>query len=252
MIFCFSGTGNSRYIAKSFKEELQEEIIDLNEKIKENDNSSIKTEEDVIVVTPTYAWRIPRVVTKWLLKTEFIGAKRIWFVMSCGDEIGNASKYNEMIAKQKKLQYMGIAMVIMPENYIAMYDVPSVKEAIEIVKKAKPDIEKAITCIKKKQVFEATGNSLKDRFKSDMINSIFYNFIVKATPFKANDNCVGCGKCVKNCPLNNIELKGNKPIWGNNCTHCMACICYCPSKAIEYGNKSVGKPRYHFEGLKIK
>ena len=34
-----------------------------------------------------------------------------------------------------------------------------------------------------------------------------------------------------------------------NCTHCMACICYCPAEAIEYGKKSLGKPRYHFEAL---
>ena len=33
------------------------------------------------------------------------------------------------------------------------------------------------------------------------------------------------------------------------CTHCMACICYCPTSAIEYGKKSLGKPRYHFEAL---
>ncbi len=30
----------------------------------------------------------------------------------------------------------------------------------------------------------------------------------------------------------------------------MACICYCPAEAIEYGKKSIGKPRYHFEQLK--
>ena len=29
----------------------------------------------------------------------------------------------------------------------------------------------------------------------------------------------------------------------------MACISYCPTKAIEYGKKSVGKPRYTFESL---
>ena len=31
-----------------------------------------------------------------------------------------------------------------------------------------------------------------------------------------------------------------------------ACICYCPTEAIEYGKKSIGKPRYHFEQLKMK
>ena len=64
--------------------------------------------------------------------------------------------------------------------------------------------------------------------------------------------CIGCGKCVKNCPMNNIRLKDGKPIWGKKCTHCMACICYCPMEAIEYGKKSIGKPRYHFEKLKIR
>lgn len=53
----------------------------------------------------------------------------------------------------------------------------------------------------------------------------------------------------KLCPLNNITLQNARPVWGSNCTQCMACICYCPTRAIEYGKKSAGKPRYHFEEL---
>ena len=59
--------------------------------------------------------------------------------------------------------------------------------------------------------------------------------------------CIGCGRCVELCPQNNVHLKNGKPVWGKNCTHCMACICYCPKEAIEYGEKSKGKPRYHVE-----
>ncbi len=58
MIFCFSGTGNSRYIARRIADALQEEMIDLNEKIKANNNSQVQTGQRIIVVTPTYAWRI--------------------------------------------------------------------------------------------------------------------------------------------------------------------------------------------------
>lgn len=64
-----------------------------------------------------------------------------------------------------------------------------------------------------------------------------------------SDACVGCGQCASKCPLNNIELRNGKPEWGKQCTHCMACISYCPAKAIEYGKRSVGKPRYRFEEL---
>ena len=70
MILCFSGTGNSRYIARRIADELQDEIVDVNAKIKAMDYSPIKTDDNVIVVTPTYAWRIPRIVSDWLSKTK--------------------------------------------------------------------------------------------------------------------------------------------------------------------------------------
>ena len=69
MIFCFSGTGNSRYIAKRIAEALEDDIIDLNARIKARDTSSIQTGQDVILVTPTYAWRIPRIVSAWIART---------------------------------------------------------------------------------------------------------------------------------------------------------------------------------------
>lgn len=84
------------------------------------------------------------------------------------------------------------------------------------------------------------------------VNPVFYRFFVKADAFRATDACIGCGRCVELCPLNNVHLKNGKPVWGKNCTHCMACICYCPKEAIEYGEKSKGKPRYHVEALEKK
>ena len=40
MIFCFSGTGNSRYIAQRIAEALQKTVIDLNARIKDNDTAT--------------------------------------------------------------------------------------------------------------------------------------------------------------------------------------------------------------------
>lgn len=252
MIFCFSGTGNSRYIAKIIAEETGDEIVDLNVKIKKDDHSPVSVNGDAIVVTPTYAWRIPRIVSGWLSATELSGAERVWFVMDCGGEIGNAAKYNRLLAEEKNLVYMGTAQIVMPENYIAMFDVPEDGEAAKIVKAAKPYIDDVILHIKSGEAFAAPRNNLYDRFMSGPVNPIFYRFFVKADAFRVNGGCVGCGLCAKKCPLNNVRLKDGKPVWGNECTHCMACICYCPKEAVEYGKKSVGKPRYHFERLDVK
>ena len=106
-----------------------------------------------------------------------------------------------------------------------------------------------ISAIKTGQKFALPRNNLYDRFMSGPVNPIFYSFFVKANAFTAGDACTGCGQCARLCPMNNITIQNGKPAWGSDCTHCMACICYCPTEAIEYGKKSLGKPRYHFEAL---
>ena len=249
MILYFSGTGNSKYVAQRIADALGDEIVNLNDRIKSSDTSPVETGERLIVVTPTYAWRIPRVVRDWLLKTELRGAKQVWFVMTCGSEIGNADKYNCELCAEKAISCMGTAQIVMPENYIAMFSAPQADEARQIVAKAEPDIDRAIAAIQANQPFAPTRNNLYDRLMSGPVNPIFYKFFVKADAFTVSDACIGCGQCAKRCPMNNVTLKDGKPSWGKNCTHCMACICYCPVSAIEYGKKSVGQPRYHFEAL---
>ena len=91
MVLYFSGTGNSRYLARRIAEGLEMPLYDLNACIKAGDTAPVQTGRDVVLVTPTYAWRIPRVVSEWLGKTALTGAERLWFVMDCGSEIGNAA-----------------------------------------------------------------------------------------------------------------------------------------------------------------
>ena len=249
MILYFSGTGNSKFVAQRIAVALGDKILNLNDRIKASDTSLVETGERVIIVTPTYAWRIPRVVRDWLLKTELHGAKNVWFVMTCGSEIGNADKYNRELCTEKGLSCMGTAQIVMPENYIAMFSAPQADEARQIVAKAEPSIDRAIAAIQRNQPFAPTRNNLYDRFMSGPVNLIFYKFFVNADAFTVSDACISCGQCAKRCPMNNVTLKDGKPVWGKACTHCMACICYCPVSAIEYGKKSVGQPRYHFEAL---
>ena len=249
MVLYSSGTGNSRYVAQRIAVALGDELLSMNDHIKEGEPSPVASDERLVIVTPTYAWRIPRIVRDWLLKTDFPNAKQAWFVMTCGSEIDNAAQYNRALCQEKQLTYMGTAQIIMPENYIAMFNAPQAEEARQIVARAEPDIDRAISAIKAGQKFAPTRNNLYDRFMSGPVNPIFYSCFVKAKAFAASDACTGCGQCAKRCPTNNSTIQNGKPVWGGDCTHCMACICYCPTEAIEYGKKSLGKPRYHFEAL---
>lgn len=247
MIFYYSGTGNSAYIAKRLAEKLGDELVHLNKKLKENDTATMIGTERIIFVTPTYAWRVPRIVTEWIAHTRIRGVKDVWFVMNCGSEIGNPGKYLIPLCDQKGWNYKGVYQVTMPENYIAMFNAPDEARTKEIIAAADPVIDYAANMIEKGRVFPPVQPSLKDCFVSGVVNPIFYKFFVKADAFVVSDACIGCGKCEKLCPANTIKMVNGKPKWEENCTHCMACICHCPASAIEYGKKTVGKPRYHID-----
>ena len=116
MVFYFSGTGNSRYVAQRIAAALGDALLSMNDRIKAEDSSPVKTDDRLVIVTPTYAWRIPRLVENWLRRTEFPGAKQAWFVMTCGGEIGSAAKYNHALCRDRQLADMGTAQIVMPDR----------------------------------------------------------------------------------------------------------------------------------------
>ncbi|MDY7027541.1 MAG: EFR1 family ferrodoxin [Spirochaetota bacterium] len=88
-------------------------------------------------------------------------------------------------------------------------------------------------------------------FLTDLLGGLLHRLTAGTFPasgrkFRVSDDCTGCGICAKICPRDNIRLNDDGcPEWGDDCELCHACIQWCPNTAIEYGDISVGKPRYH-------
>ena len=148
---------------------------------------------------------------------------------------------------------MGTAQIVMPENYIAMFDAPQADEARDASSpSAQPDIDRAIAAAPGRPApSRRRANRLYDRFMSGPVNPHLLCLLRQGERLRRfGDACTGCGQLrPRAVPTNSITLRDARPVWGKACTHCMACICYCPTSAIEYGKKSLGKPRYHFEAL---
>lgn len=211
MILYFSGTGNSAYAAKRIGKELNDPVLNLFEKIRSHDYSELHSDVPWVVVVPTYAWRIPRIVEKWLCHTRLSGNKSIYFVMTCGSDIGNADKYLRQFCTKKKMDYKGCMEVVMPENYIAMFSAPEKEKALEIIRQAEHIIDNAARLVKEHTAFPQAKVSLIGRLNSSFVNTIFYPIFVHAKKFYVTDACISCGKCVKVCHTGNIYLINGKP-----------------------------------------
>jgi len=244
MIVYFSGTGNSRFCAQVLAEHLADDCLDSFSYIQNGIAADLISEKPWVFVSPTYAWRIPKIFTEFIKSGDFKGNTDAYFVMTCGDDVGNAQAYLQQLCAEKGLRFCGVLPVVMPENYLAMFEVPEAEEAAEICAHAKPVLQEAAAVIRQGRSFENTGSTFLDSIKSGLVNRLFYPLFVHAKSFRVKPSCIGCGQCVNRCVMNNIELKNGTPVWSDRCTHCMACICGCPAEAIEYGSKSVGKPRY--------
>lgn len=71
------------------------------------------------------------------------------------------------------------------------------------------------------------------------VNPIFREHYVigngNITPkgYHISDQCIGCGKCLKNCPQRCIEPGTPYQIQQNHCLHCGNCFAVCPAHAVE-------------------
>lgn len=176
MILFFSGTGNSEYAAKRIGKAINDDAVDLFGKIRSHDYSQLHSEKPWVIVVPTYAWRIPRIVQEWLENTALTGNRSIYFVMTCGGSIGNAGAYLEKLCNAKKLDFCGCMEVVMPENYIAMYSAPAQDEALEIIRRSEKVMDEAALLIKSGKVFPRPAVALKDKISSGIVLIFFIRY----------------------------------------------------------------------------
>lgn len=246
MVLYFSGTGNSQFVAIQIAELLaDQDVVSINQYLKAEKKVTIRSKRPLVFVAPTYSWRMPRVVEQWIIGTNFSKGQAAYFILTCGGSCGNAAVYAQKLCEKKGLHFCGLASVVMPENYLAMFPTPSKEECHVIVENAKPCIRVLAKQIGSGECFPKPSVSFSEKLESGPVNPLFYTLFVHDKGFTVSDCCISCGKCAIRCPLNNIQLTDGKPVWGGKCTHCMACIGGCPAKAIDYKSKTKGRHRHY-------
>ncbi|MEM1485142.1 EFR1 family ferrodoxin [Oscillospiraceae bacterium PP1C4] len=67
----------------------------------------------------------------------------------------------------------------------------------------------------------------------------FFGQRFKPNIYTYKENCILCGKCIMNCPMQNIckDNEGYPVVVTKNCIHCYRCIHHCPKKALSLSKK---------------
>ena len=248
MVLYYSATGNTEYIAKEIAKRLDDQCIDLLDRIKNNDHSELHSDKPFIICAPVYVCEMPRFMSKYLKKQTFSGNKNVYFLFTSGGYCGISGQLAKWMFRKKKMKYMGHAEFKMPRNYVANdhYPLLPTEEVEERIINSHKMLKPVAETIKAGGKLKARHIFLFETIITLPFNPVWSKLKYKTKDFYYTDKCIGCGKCEKLCPLNNVKLENKVPVWGNKCSHCMACIGNCPVRAIEYGTISQTKEQYNF------
>ncbi len=255
MIFYFSGTGNSRYVAEYIAKETGDLTVNIcNANLEKIDISEdIKNCRSIGFVFPVYSWGVPPIVSDFVrtlpehIITSILGNNiDIWMTATCGDETGNAHKMFKSVLKKRNLILKGVWSVIMPNTYVLLpgFDIDSETVRKEKINNAPTAIIKIANKIRCKDWDEDVTIGSYPVVKTKLIYPLFKRWGISPRKWKANNCCIGCASCSKACPVNNIKMSDSKPQWGTVCTSCMACYHVCPEHAVEYGHVTRNKGQY--------
>lgn len=191
---------------------------------------------------------MPRFLSKYLKKQVFLGCQEVYFIFTSGGYCGIAGSLAKAIFQKKQMQYLGHAEFTMPRNYMISNSYPMLApDAIrERLLQAHDMLDPVADSIWKREPLTARQVQLFETLITVPFNPVWSKLMLKADGFYTTDQCVGCKKCARLCPLNNITILDQKPVWGKHCTHCMACIGNCPTGSIRYKNVKQSKDQYNF------
>ncbi|MEF9934071.1 MAG: EFR1 family ferrodoxin [Clostridium sp.] len=246
-IVYFSGTGNTEFVARLFKDKFKENEVEI-KNINIIKKKNITDDYDfLILAAPVYVDLFPRYFIDYLVNKLPEGNNRSAIIISTpGGNSSVAIREVREILQGKSYKVAIEAEVLMPNNFfLAKGFKKPTKEEVNLKKEgAKDHVDRIVNG------FLNNVNTLVDCSKvreiaARPIHNIFtkkYKTWAKKNLTVDMDKCVMCSKCSKNCPTKNITV-ADEFIFREDCIGCLKCVHTCPVNAFLYKGHKIDQYR---------
>ena len=246
MIIYFSATGNNQYLARRISEDSNEECVSITRCMKENNlEINVPKNESLGIIVPTYFLKLPTIVDEFFskVKINIDEDAYVYCVASYGTTTGYAIGYVNEYLNSMNIKLNAEYEVCMPDTWTVVFDY-SDKNKIDIeMEYVEKQLDFIIPLIKNK-----TEIPLNPRLNFKINKSSYedtYALESQTEHLHVLDNCISCGLCARDCPINAIEMIDGKPVWSvDNCVICLRCLHRCPTFSIQYDDKTQNHGQY--------
>lgn len=238
----FSGTGNSKYALEVFCREYDKETAVYS--IEDKDVLSAAKDADMITFAyPVQYSAIPKILHDFISNNKKLWkGKKVFVIATMGLFSGDGSGMLGRLLKKYGSEVIGGLHLKMPDS---IGDEKALKRPLEknkkLVKNAELKIKESVRLLKEgKPTQEGIGPLY--RLAGFFGQRLYFGHKTKHYSDKLKidaSKCIGCGKCEKLCPMDNITIKDKLAVSGDRCTMCYRCVNKCPKQAITLLGKRV-------------
>ena len=253
MIFYFTGTGNSQYVAQEMAVP-GERLISIKEAVDSRTYAyEMEEGERLGIVFPVYFGGLPTIVIHFIRQLLLTGSgpDYTYVILTNGGGPMGADRMVRGYMKTKGYAVDDVFSLTMPDNCFIYYDVASEEEETRILEEA----EKKLKALKSRitgEVKETAGSAdmeevtpYRSGWRGKTATGLMYPFYKKGRKTKkfwVDDQCVGCYACQNRCPSHAIRLIEGRPVWvKDRCVLCLGCM---RCGAIHYGEADKKHGRY--------
>lgn len=242
MIFYFTATGNSLYVAKR----IGKEPISIPQVI---GNRSDYSDDKIGIVCPVYCGEIPHIV-KEFLKTSKFTAEYMFLILTYGMSASDCPEFTYNEFKNLGIAFDYIDTVHCVDNYLPAFDMAQEQK---INKQTDAQIECIAENIRsmKRNIPASTAQDRKLHKRVAFLNKLIPS-LNNGKMIEITNSCLGCGVCKTVCPVGNIEISGGKAQRRSpRCEYCLACVHACPQKAIFIKHERNRNERYKNKNISL-
>jgi len=270
IMFYFSGTGNSKYIAELFSQNMDAKCHSIEESV---DFAELINQEDIVCFCyPIYGSRVPRLMRDFVIKNmDTLKDKKI--IIFCTQLIfsgDGARVLTDLFPQNHVVEVIYAEHFFMPNNVCNLFFLPLAGKKLtgRYLRKAQKKMQKVCENINKGEIKKRGFNPVSRVL--GLAQGSFMPGIEERAKSKVNidRDCNQCGICVSICPMKNFtretikevkneaknetknedntknNIENNTISTNNNCIMCYRCINKCPQKAIRVFVKAKVKKQF--------
>lgn len=223
IIFYFTATGNSLFVAKQFSDS----PLSIPQELKKSDLSY--TADEIGFVFPDYAASAPLIVREFLTKAKF-NAKYMFSVITFGNASVNVEEWWNEFSQKNGVKFNYINSILMVDNYLPVFDMNQQKA---LDKHTDENLAKIIKEVSAHTSFvKAADMGWFSKPMLEQMQTQHFSMTSDRLLTLNQDKCVQCMTCANVCPHANFKMKDGKVSHEGKCEYCLACIHACPQKAL--------------------